>query len=93
MAKDPQLGETIIWRGKPQVVETPPLFKAISALWFLVSASATCLALVVAWAIAFRDEFEARGRVIRDGSDKPRLGRVETILRRAAIFRIRAAEG
>ena len=47
----------------------------------------------VAWAIAFRDEFEARGRVIRDGSDKPRLGRVETILRRAAIFRIRAAEG
>ena len=51
MAKDPQLGETIIWRGKPQVVETPPLFKAISALWFLVSASATCFALVVAWGL------------------------------------------
>jgi hypothetical protein len=51
LAKDPQLGETIIWRGKPQVVETPPLFKAIGALWFLVSASATCFALVVAWAL------------------------------------------
>lgn len=51
MAKDPQLGETIIWRGKPQVVETPPLLKAISWLWFMVSATATCFALVVAWAL------------------------------------------
>lgn len=51
MAKDPQLGETIIWRGKPQVVETPALLKAISWLWFMVSATATCFALVVAWAL------------------------------------------
>lgn len=51
MAKDPQLGETIIWRGKPQLVQTPPLFRAIAGLWFLVSASATCFALVVAWAL------------------------------------------
>ncbi len=51
MAKDPQLGETIIWRGKPQVVTTPPLFKALAMLWFLVSASATCFAIVTSWGL------------------------------------------
>lgn len=51
MAKDPQLGETIIWRGKPQVVETPALFRGIAWLWFMVSASSTCFALVVAWGL------------------------------------------
>ncbi len=33
------------------MVETPPLFRAISGLWFMVSASATCFALVVAWGL------------------------------------------
>lgn len=33
------------------MVETPPLLKAISWLWFMVSATATCFALVVAWAL------------------------------------------
>lgn len=42
----------------------------------------------VSWAIDFRASFEAGGGVIRDGSDKPRLARAETIMRRAAIFRI-----
>jgi len=42
----------------------------------------------VVWALDFLAEFEAGGRVIRDGSDKPRLARAETIKRRAAIFRI-----
>lgn len=51
MAKDPQLGETIIWRGKPQVVSTPPLFKALALLWFMVSASATCFAIVASWGL------------------------------------------
>jgi hypothetical protein len=51
LAKDPQLGETIIWQGKPQVVETPALLRTISWLWFLVSACATCFALVVAWGL------------------------------------------
>jgi citrate lyase subunit beta/citryl-CoA lyase len=32
-----------------------------------------------AWASEFLAEFEARGRVIRDGSDRPRLGRAEKI--------------
>jgi citrate lyase subunit beta/citryl-CoA lyase len=33
----------------------------------------------VTWARDFLDDFEARGRVIRDGSDLPRLGRAEKI--------------
>jgi citrate lyase subunit beta/citryl-CoA lyase len=45
----------------------------------------------VAWAYDFLAEFEADGRVIRDGSDKPRLARAETIKRRAELFRIQPA--
>jgi citrate lyase subunit beta/citryl-CoA lyase len=45
----------------------------------------------VAWALDFLAEFEAGGRVIRDGSDKPRLARAETIQRRAELFRIQPA--
>ncbi|CAN5292368.1 CoA ester lyase [soil metagenome] len=42
----------------------------------------------VAWAIDFLRKFEEGGRVVRDGSDKPRLARAEVIRRRAEIFRI-----
>lgn len=42
----------------------------------------------VEWAVGFVESFEAGGRVIRDGSDKPRLARADTILRRAECFRI-----
>ncbi|BBH15855.1 CoA ester lyase [Nocardioides baekrokdamisoli] len=42
----------------------------------------------VAWAVGFVESFEAGGRVIRDGSDKPRLARAEMILLRADYFRI-----
>jgi citrate lyase subunit beta/citryl-CoA lyase len=42
----------------------------------------------VAWAVGFVESFEAGGRVIRDGSDKPRLARAEMILLRAEYFRI-----
>ncbi|GAA4194932.1 CoA ester lyase [Gryllotalpicola kribbensis] len=45
----------------------------------------------VAWALDFLAEFEADGRVIRDGSDKPRLARAETIKRRADLFKIAPA--
>ncbi|HEU0256530.1 MAG TPA: CoA ester lyase, partial [Microbacteriaceae bacterium] len=45
----------------------------------------------VAWAIDFLADFEARGSVIRDGSDKPRLARARTITRRAELFHIRPA--
>ncbi len=40
----------------------------------------------VAWARAFLADFEARGRVILDGSDPPRLGRAEKIDRLARAF-------
>jgi citrate lyase subunit beta/citryl-CoA lyase len=40
----------------------------------------------VAWARDFLGEFEARGRVIRDGSDLPRLGRAQKIEKLARAF-------
>ena len=40
----------------------------------------------VAWARDFLDDFEARGRVIRDGSDLPRLGRAQKIDKLARAF-------
>jgi citrate lyase subunit beta/citryl-CoA lyase len=40
----------------------------------------------VAWARDFLAEFEARGRVIRDGSDLPRLGRAQKIEKLAKAF-------
>jgi citrate lyase subunit beta/citryl-CoA lyase len=40
----------------------------------------------VAWARDFLADFEARGRVIRDGSDLPRLGRARKIERLATAF-------
>jgi citrate lyase subunit beta/citryl-CoA lyase len=40
----------------------------------------------VAWARDFLADFEARGRVIRDGSDLPRLGRAQKIDKLAQAF-------
>lgn len=40
----------------------------------------------VAWARDFLADFESRGRVIRDGSDLPRLGRAEKIDKLATAF-------
>lgn len=45
----------------------------------------------VAWARDFLADFEARGRVIRDGSDRPRLGRAQKIERLAAAFGVEPA--
>jgi citrate lyase subunit beta/citryl-CoA lyase len=42
----------------------------------------------VTWARDFMNEFEARGRVIRDGSDLPRLGRAQKIDKLAQAFGI-----
>ena len=42
----------------------------------------------VTWARDFLADFEARGRVIRDGSDLPRLGRAQKIDRLATAFGI-----
>jgi len=40
----------------------------------------------ISWASAFLYDFEARGRVVRDGSDPPRLGRAEKIMTLARAF-------
>lgn len=45
----------------------------------------------VAWAREFLNDFEARGRVIRDGSDLPRLGRAEKIDKLARAFGVEPA--
>ncbi|QCO99461.1 CoA ester lyase [Arthrobacter sp. 24S4-2] len=45
----------------------------------------------VAWATDFMSDFEANGRVIRDGSDLPRLGRAEKIMKLAVAFGVQPA--
>ena len=40
----------------------------------------------VTWAVTFLEDFESRGRIIRDGSDLPRLGRAEKIKKLADAF-------
>ena len=45
----------------------------------------------VAWALDFLADFERRGRVIRDGSDLPRLGRAQKIQNLAASFGVNPA--
>lgn len=45
----------------------------------------------VAWAQDFLADFESRGRVIRDGSDLPRLGRAQKIEKLASAFGVQAA--
>ena len=42
----------------------------------------------VTWAFDFLQDFENRGRVVRDGSDLPRLGRAEKIMKLARAFEI-----
>ena len=45
----------------------------------------------VAWALDFLADFEGRGRVIRDGSDLPRLGRAQKIEALAIAFGVEPA--
>lgn len=45
----------------------------------------------VAWAREFLQDFDARGRMIRDGSDLPRLGRAQKIERLARAFGVEPA--
>jgi citrate lyase subunit beta/citryl-CoA lyase len=45
----------------------------------------------VAWATDFMADFKARGGVIRDGSDLPRLGRAEKIMKLATAFGVQPA--
>lgn len=43
----------------------------------------------VAWADGFLEDFQARGGIIRDGSDLPRLGRARKIIQLAVTFNVR----
>ena len=52
MAKDAQLGERIVWQGKPSETRTPGLFRATSAVLFVVAATSLCFAVVSAWALS-----------------------------------------
>lgn len=45
----------------------------------------------VAWALDFLRDFDARGRMIRDGSDLPRLGRAQKIEKLALAFGVHPA--
>ncbi|MCZ2402141.1 CoA ester lyase [Paenarthrobacter sp. Z7-10] len=45
----------------------------------------------VAWATDFMADFDARGGVIRDGSDLPRLGRAQKIMKLAVAFGVQPA--
>ncbi|MCW1249729.1 CoA ester lyase [Acaricomes phytoseiuli] len=45
----------------------------------------------VAWATDFLADFKARGEVIRDGSDLPRLGRAQKIMKLAVAFGVQPA--
>jgi len=45
----------------------------------------------VTWALDFLADFEGRGRVIRDGSDLPRLGRAQKIEKLALAFGVHPA--
>lgn len=45
----------------------------------------------IAWAAEFLDDFTARGKVIRDGSDLPRLGRAEKIMNLAIALGLHSA--
>lgn len=45
----------------------------------------------VAWATDFMNDFNARGGVIRDGSDLPRLGRAEKIMKLAVAYGVQPA--
>lgn len=40
----------------------------------------------VEWAFTFLEDFDARGRIVRDGSDLPRLGRARKIVHLAEAF-------
>lgn len=51
MARDPQLGEEILWRGRPQVVRTPGLFRLGAYVWFCISATSTCFAVAATLAL------------------------------------------
>ncbi len=51
MSRDPLTAETILWSGRPEVIETPRFLMALSAVFFVVSAVSVLFAIVVSRAL------------------------------------------
>lgn len=49
--RDPALGERIVWRSRPKVVETPPALRAAAVVMLVVSGVSVCFAVVVSVAL------------------------------------------
>lgn len=48
MARDSLFGERIVWVGRPQVVDTPPIMRALSAVLFIVAVVAASFSVLTA---------------------------------------------
>lgn len=51
MARDPLFGERIVWTASPNVLAPPPLARAVSLLFFVLSAISLCFATVIGLAL------------------------------------------
>ena len=51
MPRDSLFDERIVWQGRPEVVQTPPFLRALSAVAFVMAAISLCFALVIAVAL------------------------------------------
>ncbi len=51
MARDPLFGERIVWTSSPTVVAPPPLARAVSLLFYVLSAISLSFAIVIALAL------------------------------------------
>jgi hypothetical protein len=51
MSRDAVLGERIIWRGTPKVLEAPPTLRAAAFLLFALSAVSLCFSVVISLAL------------------------------------------
>ena len=47
MARDAALGETIVWSGRPRLVETPGALRVVALVLFALAAVSVCFAFVV----------------------------------------------
>ena len=51
MSRDAALGERIVWRGTPKVVEAPPVLRAAAFLLFALAAVSLCFSVVISLAL------------------------------------------
>jgi hypothetical protein len=51
MSRDSVLGERIIWRGTPKVLEAPPALRAVALLLFALAAVSLCFSVVISLAL------------------------------------------